>query len=71
MTMTTQQEINQPTPLDANQRCDRCPAHAAVVVLWPDGNGALDLMFCLHHWRDVRPGVLTIADVVVHIHPLP
>ena len=58
-------------PLNADNRCDRCPAQAAVVMFWPDGDGALDLLFCLHHWREVRAAVLDVEGIVVHVHPLP
>ena len=45
----TATEIKVAEPLNADNRCDRCPAQAAVVMFWPDGDGALDLLFCLHH----------------------
>lgn len=68
----TATEIQVAEPLNTASRCDHalCGAQSHVVVFWPDGDGTLDLTFCLHHWREVRAAVLDVAGVVVHVHPL-
>jgi hypothetical protein len=67
----TATEIEVAEPLAADNRCDRCRAQAHVVMFWPDGDGALDLAFCLHHWHEIRAAVLDVDGVVIHVHPLP
>lgn len=66
MTMTTQ-ETAYVEPLDATQRCDRCPAHAVAVVTLPSG---FDLTLCRHHWNENRTALLD-GGATVDLHPLP
>lgn len=71
MTTTTSTEIEQPLPLPATERCDRCGALALAVVFLPNGNQPeRELLFCGHHYRENRDALLRIDDVFVNLHPV-
>lgn len=64
-------EFEQPLPLDLSERCDRCGAHAAVVIFLPNSNQPeLELSMCLHHWHQHRSAVIARPDVMVNVHPV-
>jgi hypothetical protein len=52
------QTLQAPTPLAANDRCDRCGAQAYVRVLLESGS---DLLFCAHHAREHEDRLREIA----------
>lgn len=47
--------------LDARCRCDRCGARALVVTTIAHVDGATDLMWCAHHYRQHQEPLLAIA----------
>ncbi len=49
--------------LHAEDRCDRCPAAARVLVLLHDGG---DLAFCHHHANQHRRALTPIAMLIEH-----
>ena len=51
-----------PTPLTAQDRCDRCSAQAYVRATLPAGT---ELLFCGHHGNAHRPSLL-VAGASIH-----
>ena len=51
-----------PTPLTAQDRCDRCGAQAYVRATLPAG---AELLFCGHHGNAHRPSLL-VAGASIH-----
>ena len=65
MTTTTPPAIHDtptPTPLTAQDRCDRCGAQAYVRASLPGGT---ELLFCGHHGNAHRPSLL-VAGASIH-----
>lgn len=53
-------------PLNANHRCDRCGAQAYVrVVIMTADRGAVDLLFCNHHFNSHKE---KLAATAVYTH---
>lgn len=51
-----------PTPLTADDRCDRCGARAYVRAVLPGGG---ELLFCAHHGRQ---HVERLREVAIEVH---
>jgi len=55
--MMTASDVLTPPALTRLDRCDRCSAAAQLIALLPAG----ELMFCGHHSRQYRDGLIDIG----------
>lgn len=64
MTETVAEElplIQEPVPLTAHDRCDRCIAQAQVRVTFLTGG---ELILCFHHWKTYKAALAPLAAAI-------